>query len=56
MVTGGSGFIGRRIIRKLLERGEEVVCFDLNPPQINLQPFRGLMNFYRGDVSQLSHI
>ncbi len=56
MVTGGSGFIGRRIIRKLLERGEEVVCFDLNPPQINLQPFRGLMKFYRGDVSQLSHI
>lgn len=56
MVTGGSGFIGKRIIRKLLERGEEVVCFDLNPPQINLQPFRGLMKFYRGDVSQLSHI
>ena len=56
MVTGGSGFIGRRIIRKLLERGEEVVCFDLNPPRINLQPFRGLMKFYRGDVSQLSHI
>ena len=31
MVTGGTGFIGNRIIRKLLERGEEVVCFDLAP-------------------------
>ena len=29
MVTGGTGFIGNRIVRKLVERGEEVVCFDL---------------------------
>ena len=56
MVTGGAGFIGRQIIRKLLERGEEVVCFDLNHPQINIHPFRGLMKFYKGDVSQLSQI
>ena len=27
MVTGGTGFIGHRIIRKLVDRGEEVVCF-----------------------------
>ena len=38
MVTGGTGFIGNRIIRKLLERGEEVVCFDLAPPRANLAP------------------
>ena len=50
MVTGGAGFIGKRIIRKLLERGEEVVCFDLNQPQINIQPFRGLMKLYKGDI------
>ena len=36
MVTGGTGFIGNRIIRKLLDRGEEVVCFDLAPPRANL--------------------
>ena len=29
MVTGGAGFIGNRIIRKLLELNEEVVCFDM---------------------------
>ena len=28
MVTGGTGFIGNRIVRKLVDRGEEVVCFD----------------------------
>ena len=38
MVTGGTGFIGNRIIRKLVERGQEVLCFDLAPPRANLQP------------------
>lgn len=29
-VTGGSGFIGRRLVRKLLEEGYEVVAVDVN--------------------------
>lgn len=56
MVTGGTGFIGNRIVRKLLERGEEVVCFDLAPPRDNLAPYRDRMQFYRGDVAQLPHL
>lgn len=28
LVTGGKGFIGARVIRNLVERGEEVVCFE----------------------------
>ena len=31
MVPVGTGFIGNRVVRKLVERGEEVVCFDLAP-------------------------
>ena len=31
LVIGGTGFIGPRVIRKLVERGEEVVCMDINP-------------------------
>ena len=31
MVTGGNGLIGSRIVRKLIERGEDVVCFDTAP-------------------------
>ena len=38
MVTGGNGFIGWRIIRKLLDAGEEVVCCDLSPIKSNLEP------------------
>ena len=56
MVTGGTGFIGNRIIRKLLDRGEEVVCFDLAPPRKNLEPYADRINFYRGDISQIPHL
>jgi len=56
MVTGGTGFIGNRIIRKLLERDEEVVCFDLAPPRATLEPYLDRIKMYRGDVTQLPHI
>ena len=56
MVTGGTGFIGNRIIRKLVERGEEVACFDLAPPRANLQPLLDRISVYRGDVTRLDHL
>ena len=56
MVTGGTGFIGNRIIRKLLDRGEDVVCFDLAPPRANLGPYLDRIKMYRGDVTQLPHL
>jgi nucleoside-diphosphate-sugar epimerase len=31
VVTGGAGFLGRLLIRRLLERGDEVVAFDASP-------------------------
>jgi len=56
MVTGGTGFIGARIVRKLVERGEEVVCFDLAPPRANLQPYLDRIQMYRGDITQVPHL
>ncbi len=29
LITGGAGFIGRHLIKKLVERGHEPICFDL---------------------------
>jgi UDP-glucose 4-epimerase len=31
LVTGGSGFIGRQVVRRLVERGDEAVVLDLVP-------------------------
>ncbi|HJN85551.1 MAG: NAD(P)-dependent oxidoreductase [Dehalococcoidia bacterium] len=56
MVTGGTGFIGNRIIRMLVERGEDVVCFDVAPPRANLQPFLDRIKLYRGDITQIPHL
>ena len=56
MVTGGTGFIGARIIRKLVEQGQEVVCFDLAPPRPNLQPYMDRISFFRGDTTQMAHL
>ena len=57
MVTGGTGFIGHRIIRKLVDRGEEVVCFDLAPPRANLEAYLDRVQFYRGGArSKLDHL
>ena len=56
MVTGGTGLIGSRIIRKLIERGQEVVCFDMFPPRALLQPYLDRIKVFRGDVTQMPHL
>ena len=56
MVTGGTGFIGNRIIRKLVERGEDVVRFDLAAPRANLEPYLDRIQLYRGDITQVPHL
>ena len=56
MVTGGAGFIGSKIVRKLLELGEEVVCFDMAPPRGRLVPYLDRIKVYRGDITQLPHL
>ena len=56
MVTGGTGFVGARITRRLVEQGHEVVCFDQFPPRGNLHPFLDRIKVYRGDVTQMTQI
>lgn len=50
LVTGGKGFIGARIVRCLVEKGERVVCFDLNAGPGRLADIADAVTFVEGDI------
>ncbi|RLG19887.1 NAD-dependent dehydratase [Candidatus Micrarchaeota archaeon] len=53
LVTGGAGFIGRWTVKRLLERGEEVVVLDdlSNGSGKNLEEFKGKVELIKGNVA-----
>ena len=51
MVIGGAGFIGRRLVPRLVERGEQVVCMDINPGQAAFASLGDRVTMVRGDVT-----
>jgi GDP-D-mannose dehydratase len=51
LITGGTGFIGVELARKLLDRGAEVVLFDLQPDMAALGGLADRLTVLRGDVS-----
>ncbi|MDE2843047.1 MAG: hypothetical protein OXN21_06665 [Chloroflexota bacterium] len=51
MVTEGNDLIGFRIIRKLQERGEDVMSIDLAPPRTDLPLHR-----HQGDITRIPHL
>jgi nucleoside-diphosphate-sugar epimerase len=56
LVIGATGFIGPRLIRKLVARGESVVGMDLNPAAV---PYGGVpigAPVVRGDVTQFEDV
>ena len=56
LVVGGTGFIGPRVIRRLVERGEEVVCMDLNPGTASFTGMEDHVRVIRGDVTQFEDV
>lgn len=63
LVTGGAGFIGSHLIKRLLSEGYSIVCVDnLNEyydPQIKkdrLSEFKDVITFYKVDISDLKEL
>ena len=48
LVVGGTGFIGPRLIKKLVEQGEQVACMDLNPSTDLLSGWENEVEIIRG--------
>jgi len=55
-IAGGTGFIGRRLVPLLVQRGETIVCMDLNPQTADFSAFGKQVRVVRGDVSQFDDV
>ena len=56
LVIGGTGFIGPRVVRKLVERGEEVVCMDINPWAASFEHLSDQVRVVRGDITHFDDV
>jgi nucleoside-diphosphate-sugar epimerase len=56
LVIGGTGFIGPRLIRRLVARGEDVVCMDINPAGSGLADVPLRAPVVRGDVTRFDDV
>jgi nucleoside-diphosphate-sugar epimerase len=62
LVTGGTGFIGSRVVRDLVRSGENVVVLDWFPERIALErllsqeEIEGKVKIVKGDVSDYAHL
>lgn len=55
-IAGGTGFIGRRLVPLLVQRGEPVVCMDMNPQTADYGSFGDKVKVVRGDVAQFDDL
>lgn len=56
LVTGGTGFLGTRVIRRLVASGEKVVCFDILPNTADFNDISRDVKIRRGDVTCIEDI
>ena len=56
LVMGGTGFIGPRVIRRLVERGDEVVCMDINPRAADFSAYGDQVRVVYGDITDYEDV
>ncbi len=57
-VTGGAGFVGRSLIKSLIEKNHNVIIFDnlSNSSENAIKPFLGKVDFVKGDITNYDDI
>src|SRR5688572_3194765 len=55
-VIGGTGFIGHRLVRLLVARGQTVTCMDINPGAHSFADLGEKVTSVRGDVTQFDDV
>ena len=56
LVLGGTGFIGRRAVRRLAERGEQVAVMDVNPRAANFDDLGSQVRVMQGDIIRFEDV
>ncbi len=56
LVLGGAGFIGPRVMQRLVDRGHEIACMDINPDSPTLEPLKGKIESTRGDITLMDDV
>lgn len=56
VVVGGAGFIGRRLVRLLVEQGEDVLCIDLSPEATAFASLGDSVRTVRADVGNFDEL
>ena len=56
LVLGGTGFIGRRAVRRLAERGEQVAVMDINPRAANFDDLGSEVSVMQGDITRFEDV
>ena len=56
LVTGGFGFVGRHLVRMLVEQGDKVTVFDIVPSSKFLDDIKDRFSFRLGDLGNWVHV
>ncbi len=56
LITGGTGFIGAHLAKKLVKQGRDVVLFDVAPNYKVIADIANKVKVVRGDLAQWSEV
>ena len=56
LVLGGTGFIGKRAVPRLVQRGEKVIVMDINPGAADFSEFGDQVEVVSGDIMQFQDV